>query len=289
MSEDRSRRHLRHGLGSGGRVLGIDVGYSKRKQTTGLCCLWWDEQEIDWQCEVARTEQASRLAALKRLTLSRASKVDAVAIDGPLRPMLEYREAYRAPESALSRGKFQRRGKPGPTNGGSGPRLHQAATDLARFSMQHLDVRDADLPVKVCSPAIVEAFPNLFLGVLCEEASYPAKPTVRRRWTDTLFPIVKGRLTLVLSSLLPQRRLVGDLELSDHEKVAALTCAITALCVAAAQFEAVGSIEDGFIVLPPERFWGRAQSGGRSWAGIELERTLAMTLALFPHVERWRP
>jgi len=275
-------------LSSRGRVLGIDVGFSQKRKTTGLCSLWWDEESIDWRCEVAGTDEASRLLALERLTLSRSSVIDAVAIDGPLRPGLVYRVSYRAAECILSRGKIQRRGKPGPTNGGSGPKLHEAATELAKLSMRHLEVRDTDVTVKVCPAAIVEAFPNLFLGTLCEESEYPIEPAVHRRWTDTLFPMVTNKLEAVLVSLLPCRRLDGSLELEDHEDVAAFACAITALCVAAGQFEAVGSPDDGFMVLSAERFWGKRASGLGSWAGFEIERTVEMARESFATAERRR-
>jgi transposase-like protein len=48
-------------------VLGIDAGYSRRRKTTGLCSLWWDESSIEWRCEVAGTDEASRLATLEGL------------------------------------------------------------------------------------------------------------------------------------------------------------------------------------------------------------------------------
>jgi hypothetical protein len=271
------------------RVLGIDVGYSRTRRTTGLCALEWDDTRVDWRTEVAGTDEASRLAAFAQLGLSKAQAVEAVAIDGPLRPGLAYRAAYRAPESALSRGPFQRRGKPGPTNGGSGPRLHRAATDLAALALRHLTVRATALPICLCEAAVFEAFPNLFLGVLCDEAAYPRHPARRRRWTDTLFPKLRERLVDLLGEILPGRRIDGNLRLVDHEEVAAWVCAATALCASLGRFVAVGSAEDGFILLPPTRLWGRSLSGREPWAARALEESLAGARRDFPGVERYEP
>ena len=269
-----------------GRVLGIDVGYSATRRTTGLCLLSWDEAVVDWRCALAGSDEASRAAALERL-LGGSKRIDAVAIDGPLRPGLSVVATYRAPECMLSRGRFQRRGKPGPTNGGSGPRLHGAATELARLCLARLHVRAAGSHPRVCDTAIVEAFPNLFLGVLCPEAEYPDAARVRRRWTDALIPRVRGRLGELLAALLPGRRIAGDLALRGHEAIAAWSCALTATCIAAGRFVAVGSEDDGFIVLPPLGFWGASASGAAAWASLELERTLPGALRLFPRARRW--
>ena len=143
------------------------------------------------------------------------------------------------------------------------------------------------LHARICDAAIVEAFPNLFLGVLCDEVDYPDAAGVRRRWTDALFPKVKGRLSRLLTSLLPGRRIDGNLDLRGHDEIAALTCALTALCVSVGRYVAVGSVNDGFIVLPPATFWGRAKGGLDPWASVELDRTLAEALWSFPDAERW--
>jgi len=49
---------------------------------------------------------------------------------------------------------------------------------------------------------------------------------------------------------------IGDIR--DHDDRAAFACALTALCVAAGQFTAVGDA-DGWIILPPRAMipdWG---------------------------------
>src|SRR5260370_28469162 len=54
--------------------------------------------------------------------------------------------------------------------------------------------------------AVYEAFPNLFLGVLCAEPDYPVRPSKGRCWTDCLFPLVASQLDKLIQTLLPQRR-----------------------------------------------------------------------------------
>jgi hypothetical protein len=103
---------------------------------------------------------------------------------------------------------------------------------------------------------IVEAFPNLFLGSLLDGPKYPANALKKRKWTDTLFPLVRERLRELVLNLLPGRGLESSFDLDDHEEIAALTCATTALCVAGGSYTAVGSASQGFIVLPPRRFLG---------------------------------
>src|SRR5262249_46565891 len=159
-------------------------------------------------------------------------RVLAAAVDGPLVPGLGGHSKYRACESILSRGVLQRRGKPGPTNGGSGPAVHREATRLARFTLTELNVGESRHQVAIHSEAVVEAFPNLFVGTLCDEKLFPSRPSKKRKWTDTLFLDigVQRRLKSLLTSLLPQREVRGNWKLKDHEEIAGLVCALTALC-----------------------------------------------------------
>ena len=73
-----------------------------------------------------------------------------------------------------------------------------------------------------------------------------------------------GTLECLLARLLPGRHLALRLgDVTNHDDRAALICAVTALCVAADDFTAVGDA-DGWIVLPPRRFM-------RDWAWADLE------------------
>ena len=67
----------------------------------------------------------------------------------------------------------------------------------------------------------------------------------------------------------------------NHDYRAALVCDLTALCVAADDFVAVGDPDDGWIVLPPRRFiqpaqWTLLNLNGREEAGEALRVFPAM-------------
>jgi len=259
-----------------GRVLGIDVGWSARRATTGLAVLAWDETTVTWHLDrvgIDKDERRDRLAAL--LARARGS-LRVVAVDGPLRPELECRYAYRVCDALLSRGLFATRGKVAPTNTPSGFRLHQEAVLLADLALAHPVGRALHRPA-IHSRAVVEAFPTLILGVLCDacaDTPYPA-PLRRRQWTDAFYPVLAagGRLDGLLRRLLPGRRRLGEWEaVRDHDDRAALACALAALGVAVGRYVAVGG-EDGWVVLPPREAWGRGDAG--AWAERALRANVA--------------
>ena len=106
----------------------------------------------------ARTHRSQASAAHYRG--QRESQFLSVAIDGPLNPDPQECNAYRTAERVLSRGMFQRRGKPGPTTVGSGPQLHRHATFLAKMVLRHCKVEAAKMPCAASSSGVYEAFPN---------------------------------------------------------------------------------------------------------------------------------
>src|SRR5712691_8877806 len=289
-------------LSEHGSVLGIDVGYSARRKTTGFCALSWDARTVRWRCENADVDTRNRHDTLRRLLPAAQRQLLAVAIDGPLLPGLHSTPRYRCAESLLSRGAFGKRGKPGPTNGARGKDLHKHATRLANLILRECRVGSAAHVPAIHERAIVEAFPNLFLGVLCDEADYPPAARRKRKWTDTLYtwrpgdPVIPRKLRSLLESLLPRREIGGEFGMKDHEKIASFVCALTALCVAANRFVAVGSDDDGSIVLPPLEMWGRGTSASTPWAERELRVNLERVAEDFPgsgaavygNGERWR-
>jgi hypothetical protein len=137
------------------------------------------------------------------------------------------------------------------------------------------------MPFSACDKAVYEAFPNLFLGVLCAEPEYPSRPAKRRHWTDCLFPLVAAQLEELIETLLSQRRSENVTSTVGHEAIAALTCAITALAACAGRCIAVGATGDGFIVLPPLSVWGGSAEGKR-WAERELRTSLRSCREKFP-------
>src|SRR2546426_8031091 len=112
-----------------GAVLGVDVGYSKTKATTGLCVLSWDESTISATFARCLCNRPEREAAIARIIADR--HLLGAAIDGPLAHDLRQIEHYRAAEALLSRGLLQKRGKPGQTSSPAGLELHRHATAIA--------------------------------------------------------------------------------------------------------------------------------------------------------------
>jgi hypothetical protein len=256
-----------------GCVLGIDVGFSACRKTTGMAALWWDRTRVAWRCRTASSRPEDRGAVLDALTSATHEEVLAVGVDGPLLPDLVDRPTYRGAEALLTWGAFGKRGKPGAGNAGHGPRLHQEATALARFVLARRSIGRARHAARIHERAVIEAFPNLFLGVLCEDADYPRRPR-QRRWTDALFPLVHARVRGMLRALLPGRAVDASPAVSGHDNIAAFVCALTALCVVAGRYVAVGAHADGFIVLPPHGAWGP-----EPWA----ERALRTNVARHGH------
>src|SRR2546428_834524 len=85
-------------------------------------------------------------------------------------------------------------------------------------------IGDALLPLAAHSSAIYEALPNLFLGVLCDEAAYPIRPYKQRCWTDCLFPLVRPKLVKLLQAILPQRDFSDLATMRGHDQIAAFIC-----------------------------------------------------------------
>ena len=252
---------------SAGKVVGIDVGWSASRATTGLAVLAWDDTSITWHLDRAGIDKDERRRRLAALLARTRGPIEAVAVDGPLRPDLECRETYRGADALLCRGLFAQRGKVGATSSRSGFRLHQEAVVLADLALEHPVARARHRPA-IHARAVVEAFPNLFLGVLCDAcaaAPYPV-PLRPRQWTDAFYPALAagGRLDALLRRLLPGRRLdAAWTSVTDHDDRAALACALAALGVAVGLFVAVGA-EDGWVILPPREAWGRGEDG--CWA-----------------------
>jgi hypothetical protein len=165
-----------------------------------------------------------------------------------------------------------------PTNCPSGFRLHQEAASLAELALEHPVAGIGPSPA-IHASAVVEAFPNLALGVLCDDtrrSTYP-RPDRGRRWTDTLYPRLarRAKLDALMDALLPgHRRRSAWIEVEHHEDRAALACALTALGVAVGRYVAVGAAGEGWVVLPPAEAWGRDDSGA-AWAERVLRDNVA--------------
>lgn len=210
----------------------------------------------------------------------RAGQIDAVALDGPLTRGLRSVPHYRAAEALLSRGVFQLRGKPGQTSSPTGQQLHHHATLLAELVLERaqaglFSIARASHIEAIHAAAIVEAFPNQFLGVLIHESNLPV---LHRDASDRFWEVLAASngLTNLLMHLLPSRTLVaGFNQISDHDQRAAVVCALTGLSVVAGVAVGVGDPADGDIFLPPAALWGGALAGPRPWAETALRENVA--------------
>jgi hypothetical protein len=70
------------GLPQAGAVVGMDVGYSKRRRSSAVCLLAWDACQISW---MIRRFRALREEQEESLTdIAGAVPLEAAAFDGPL-------------------------------------------------------------------------------------------------------------------------------------------------------------------------------------------------------------
>ena len=256
-------------------VLGIDVGFSEKLPTTCFCLLQYDSQTIRFRFRLAGVGLEERRNALHALVTPQ-SKLNAVAIDGPLTHGLRIVDHYRAAEALLSLGEFQRRGKPGQTSSPTGKQLHRHATQLAGLVLQetragHLQIEASTHYQPLHESAIVEAFPNQFLAALIPEAHLPA---LNRDASDRYWEVLVERicgLSGLLHHLLPGCKLDTALEdHTDHEHRAGIVCALTALSVCRRDYAGVGDPVDGDIILPSPARWATSVAGFGSWMEVAL-------------------
>lgn len=262
-----------------GAVLGIDVGYSERRATTCLCLLEWTDDLVRLSFKKVGTDLRARTKAIESL-FPEPRYLAAVAIDGPLTRGLRRVKHYRCADALLSRGVFQKRGKPGQTSSPVGQKLHDHATQFGELLIEQADrgvfsIARASHVESIHESAIVEAFPNQFLASLIDE---PNLPLLKRDASDRYWERLAtfGGLDQLLRALLKDCRFAADLaDVRDHDERAAVTCSLTALALAAESAVGVGDPEDGDIFLPPSTIWGASLSGGLPWIESALRKNVA--------------
>lgn len=228
--------------------LGIDVGFSKTARSTGIA-VYAQGHLTTLTCIGSSPRDLAE-------ALPDGLAYDAIAIDGPIVADID-RPLARDCELILSRGAFSRRCKPGLSHFGFGLPLREAATRIAG------EMRPRAKPG---TRAIVEAFPNAFLGVLLDDTDYAAMGAVERgKKSDAYYARVAatGRFEIVLAHLGwnddALLKILHDnaaaASRASHDKRAALVCLLTAACAYSGQAEYVGDEAGGRICLPPKALW----------------------------------
>lgn len=235
------------------KLMGVDVGYSRTRLTTGIACLDGDQLSLvrsgtEWESRVTR--------------IPGGFQPTLIALDGPLLPRGADMLIRRSCESVFIHTPFHNRCKPGLSHWGWGLELRRASAEACaqfRRLLGSSASEKEDVPISR-SGSIVEAFPNGFLGVLMPEGELLSAPRMKRgQRFDWLYErmVTRGRLESVLSKSLelPQevwRRLRSE---ADHELRAALICLLTAALVAQGTAAIIGEASGGWFWLSPWSLW----------------------------------
>jgi predicted nuclease with RNAse H fold len=241
-------------------LLGIDVGFSKSRPTTGIA--WSKHGEFGAARTHSDWERRSQ-------HIPASTKFSVIAIDGPLVPVGSSDSLDRLCERLFIRGEFQTRCKPGLSNHGYGKDLRRAASQTADQILQLAKPNEAIKKTIRLGSSVIEAFPNAFLGVLLPEARFALPAAGKRKKFDWLYDhaIDSGVLGAVFRSLNWQNLPLLDAILTekDHEKRAAWICLLTAACAASGKSKVVGDDLGGWFWLPPSGLWAQ-------WARDALEK-----------------
>ncbi|WP_024896926.1 DUF429 domain-containing protein [Brucella rhizosphaerae] len=233
-------------------LLGIDVGFSKSKPTTGIA--WSVKNDFG----AARTHSDWER---RRQHIPASTQFSVIAIDGPIVPIGSDDGMDRLCERLFIRGAFQTRCKPGLSNHGYGKDLRRAAAETVD-QVLHLAMHSGSMMNAIRKEAfIIEAFPNAFLGVLLPEARFALPKAGKRKKFDWLYDhaVDSGVISELFHKIgwhNPQLITVV-LEECDHEKRAAWICLLTAACAATGKSEVVGDDLGGWFWLPPIDQWAR--------------------------------
>jgi predicted nuclease with RNAse H fold len=240
-------------------LLGIDVGFSERRKTTGIASYAFGRP--------ARLHCVGSLPQNRAEVLLDRPLYDAIAIDGPIvHSATNAEQVIRHCERLLSKGPFGKRCKPGCSHFGTGLRLRKAATTIASEMpgyRRHDGVR------------VVEAFPNAFLGIMLDDKTYAAFERIPRgkksdiffaqacrdRSFERLFECLGWDDVILLKQI---RTVARETTRISHEHRAALVCVLTAACALSGQAVNIGDEVGGSICLPPLCLWA-------DWARTALE------------------
>ncbi len=234
-------------------VAGLDVGYAKPPKKTNGVGIW---RQGNLQTE----KRYCREDAWKPIITT--GKFDVLAIDGPVIALSADNGIKRNVERLFSMGLFQRRCKPGMSHFGQGLRLREEAI-LAADKLQAsapFTQSDSHVPQIRAGSAIVEAFPNAFLGVCLSNQTYDPVPQLKRgKKFDWLYKkAIDQKIMHRMGGLSEQEQVDWQRWIDkedDHELQATIVCTLTALLVAKGHYVAVGDEVSGWFFLPPFSAW----------------------------------
>jgi Protein of unknown function (DUF429) len=202
---------------------------------------------VTWEVARFRAVEPERTATIATVA---GGALACAAFDGPLRRGFDAIGRYRTAERMLTRRLARRIGKPGASSAPVGRLLNLHANACASTVLRHCEVEFATHATPIDDRAVVEAFPSGFLGVTIEDPSVLAARRHNRSDLFFLHCCQRGTFGRLIDDLLPGRQARDPAKLTDHDERAAFVCALTALCVAANDYTAVGD-HDGWIILPP--------------------------------------
>jgi hypothetical protein len=263
-------------------LLGVDVGFATSSLTTGLA---W---RINNQVEATKTGTSWKM---RNEALPSGITFSIVALDAPM--LAEYGgQPRRGCESVFYGGTFWNRCRPGLSHHGRGLELRRAGAESAlQFATVVSGLRLAPELEVQRDCALVEAFPNCFLGVLLPEATYErCDRSHNERKSDWMYrkAAEQGTFAGLLAELgwldartEKQFRVQAGPD-GDHDLRAALICLLTAGFAANGSAVVVGDQAHGWFWLPPAKFW-------QPWAWMALSQQLQkLRNDKFPMVDIWR-
>ena len=222
------------------------------RRSSAVCRLDWTECEIVWTNARFRAVEPERTDTIAGV--AGTAPLCAAAFDGPLRTGLDIIGRYRTADRMLTRRLGRLIGKPG-----------QPSTPVGRLLNLHANLCVAAVLARCSLGPACHATP---IHVTRHRRSVPelvprrddrdagALAARRADRSDVFFRHLAeaGTLHRLLGHLLPGRSVAQHAaSVTNHDDRAALVCAMTALCIAARDFVAVGD-DDGWIILPPARF-----------------------------------
>ena len=243
-------------------LLGVDVGFSKTSKTTGLA--WRVNGKIDGRRTGSSWE--ARAAALPI-----GVSFDLAAFDAPLVPAGPD-IPRRSCEAVFYRGAFGKRCRPGMSHFGQGLTLRQAGSIAVQQFHPVVTNHRPPTFAAVAGAAMVEAFPNTFMGVLLPDAVLAELQGKRSGKSDRLYEacIAQGAFLRLLGHLdWPADETIKQLAAErDHDIRAAYVCLLTAGLAHAGTATVVGDDVGGWFWLPPLHLWA-------DWAMAAVSLTIA--------------